>query len=185
MRLRLEQRKHLADRLRHMLIAPRPDLLATAQEQQLLARLDGLEEALGSPRDSNEALRLRIRHLRGRLTWQIETEYHERLTLVHEHLRELEHDVDELNARYDAFVRTRQAATHSYVGYETRIGPLRERVSAAVERLEALMTRQGHVLETVAIAELTDRRARLETYQHQARFAFADSYDRAAKAQVE
>jgi hypothetical protein len=28
------------------------------------------------------------------------------------------------------------------------------------------------------------RRARLETYLNQARFAFADSYDRAAKAQA-
>jgi hypothetical protein len=46
------------------------------------------------------------------------------------------------------------------------------------------MARQGHALETVAIAELTVRRQRLEAYQNQARFAFADSYDRAAQAQA-
>ena len=46
------------------------------------------------------------------------------------------------------------------------------------------MAQQGHVLESVAIDELTGRRERLEAYQNQARFAFADSYDRAAKAQA-
>jgi hypothetical protein len=41
------------------------------------------------------------------------------------------------------------------------------------------------MLEEVAIQELETRRERLEAYQNQARFAFADSYDRAAKAQVQ
>ena len=54
----------------------------------------------------------------------------------------------------------------------------------ALERLATLMARQGHILETVAIEELRVRRERLVAYQNQARFAFADSYDRAAKAQA-
>jgi hypothetical protein len=45
------------------------------------------------------------------------------------------------------------------------------------------MAQQGHLIETVAIDELKTRRARLEVYQTQARYAVADSYDRAAKAQ--
>ena len=45
-------------------------------------------------------------------------------------------------------------------------------------------TAQGEVLEAVAIRELGARRERLAAYQNQARFAFADSYDRAAKAQA-
>jgi hypothetical protein len=186
MRLRLEQRKHVAQRLEHMLIAPRPDLLATGAEQQVAARLDQLEQALQHVSQPDDAgLRLRIRRLKGMLTWNLETEYHQRLTDVHEHLRELDADVEALNSQYDAFVRARQAATHSYVGYEIPINTLRVRVAAALERLKALMARQGHILETVAIDELTTRRALLEAYQNQARFAFADSYDRAAKARVQ
>jgi hypothetical protein len=57
------------------------------------------------------------------------------------------------------------------------------RVRGTLERLSVLMARQGHMLETVAINELKIRRDRLEAYQNQARYAFADSYDRAAKAQ--
>jgi hypothetical protein len=44
--------------------------------------------------------------------------------------------------------------------------------------------RQGKTLEGVAIRELQRRHERLEAYRNQARFAFADSYDRAAKAKA-
>ncbi len=185
-RLRLEQREHLDQRLQHMLIAPRPEYLATGEERFLRSRIDRLRAALPAEDDpAREDLRRRIDRLEGVLTWNLETEYHRRLTDAHEHLRELNEDVDTLTARYEAFVRARQAATHSYVGYETSIVGLRARVHDALERLNVLMARQGHMLETVAIAELTSRRERLEAYQSQARFAFADSYDRAAKAQAQ
>ena len=62
---------------------------------------------------------------------------------------------------------------------------MRRRVSDALGRVNLLMARQGHVLELVAIDELNARRARLETYEDQARFALADSYDRATQAQTE
>ena len=46
------------------------------------------------------------------------------------------------------------------------------------------MAQQGHLIETVAIAELRTRRERLVAYQAHARYAVADSYDRASKAQA-
>lgn len=184
-RLRLEQRKSLQRRLQHMLVAPRPDYLATADELRWGSQIDRLEAALGDATGPDaEALRARIARLKGLLIWNLETQYPERLTEVHKHLRELNVNVDALTAQYNAFVRTRQAAMHSYAGYDKPIDVLRGRVADALARLEVLMDRQGHVLETVAIQELKQRRERLEAYQNQARFAFADSYDRAAKAQA-
>jgi hypothetical protein len=70
---------------------------------------------------------------------------------------------------------------HSYAGYDRPIRHLRERVGEALERVDTLLARQGHVIEAVAIDELTTRRQRLEAYQVQARYAVADSYDRAMK----
>ncbi len=185
MRLRLEQRKHVEQRLQHLLIAPRSDYLMTADERLLATRLAQLDAALADASGPAAAeLRQRIQRLRGALSWRLETEYHQRLTDAHLHLRELNQDVAALTAQYEAFVRTRQAATHSYVGYEGAIDGLETRVAEALERLDLLMARQGHTLETVAIDELALRRQRLEGYLNQARFAFADSYDRAAKAQA-
>jgi tetratricopeptide (TPR) repeat protein len=185
MRLRLEQRESLERRLQHLLIAPRPELLATAEERVLGERIDRLEAALASANHPAQAeLRGRIRRLEGVLVWTLETQYHERLTQAHEHLRDLNADVEALTGRYDAFVRTRQAATQSHVGYEDALRGLRARVADALERLDVLRARQGHVLETVAVDELRARRERLAAQLNQARFAFADSYDRAAKAQA-
>jgi hypothetical protein len=91
--------------------------------------------------------------------------------------------VDALTRQYDSFVRTRQAATHSYIGYDIQIGRLRERVSEALQRVDLLMARQGHMIETVAVNQLAARRERLVAQQTEARFGVADSYDRAARAQ--
>jgi Tfp pilus assembly protein PilF len=180
----LEQRKHLGERLQAMLTAPRPDLLATADERIVGERIALIEKQLGdSDGPESLALRQRAARLRGALRWRLETEYHERLTAAHVHLNELNTHVDALNRQYDAFVRTRQAATHSYVGYDVQIERLRVRVGDALQRVDILMARQGHMIETVAINRLDARRDRLVAQQTQARFAVADSYDRAARDQ--
>lgn len=184
MRLRLEQRQHLNQRLQAMLTAPRPEYLATADERILGERLAVIEKQLQGA-DSAEAVALRERaaRVRGALTWRLRTEYHERLTAAHVHLHELNAHVDALTAQYEAFVRARQAATHSYVGYDVQIARLRERVDAALQRVGIVMARQGHMIETVAINQLKARRDRLVDQQTQARYAVADSYDRATRLQ--
>jgi hypothetical protein len=185
MRLRLEQRKHLRERLQAILTAPRPDFLATADERIAGERIALIEKQLGDS-DTLEsiALRQRAARLRGALTWRLETEYHERLTVAHVHLNELNTHVDALTRQYEAFVRTRQAATHSYVGYDVQIARLRARVGDALQRLDILMARQGHLIETVAINQLETRKERLVAQQTQARYGVADSYDRAARVQA-
>jgi predicted negative regulator of RcsB-dependent stress response len=183
-RLRMEQRDNLEKRLQGILIAPRPDLLATADERIIQQRIRALETALQTSSDPRTvALQERLQRVKGVLTWRLRTEYHERLTQAHEHLRELNADVAVLKTRYDAFVRTRQAAMHSYVGYDIPIDRLRTRVRDALQQVDTLMARQGQLIETVAVNELKARGQRLEVYQTQARYAVADSYDRAAKTQ--
>ena len=144
MRLRLEQRKSLDRRLQHMLIAPRPDYLATADEQRAAAWIEQLEAALAEASGpEHEALQQRLDRLKGVLIWTQETQYHRRLTDTHTHLRELNADVEKLEEQYDAFVRARQTATHSYVGYEAPIAGLRERIASSLERLDTLEDRAG------------------------------------------
>ena len=183
MRLRIEQRKHVGDRLEALLTAPRPEDLATADEQIAGERIALIEQQLSnSDSPASQALQRRAARLRGALTWRLHTEYHERLTAAHEHLNELNTHFDALTREYDSFVRTRQAATQSYVGYDEQITRLRQRVRDALQRADILMARQGHIIETVAINQLQARRERLMSQQTQARYAVADSYDRAARA---
>ncbi len=164
---------------------PRPEFLATREEQAFLARIEHIESQLdGAETPFAAALRQRARRLKGTLTWTLETEYHERLTQFDENLRGLDQAMAVLQAQYDQYVRSRQAATHSYVGYEAPISRLRARVRDSIGKVELLMARQGRLLEVVAIDELVARRDRLENYRDKARFALADSYDRATQAQA-
>jgi tetratricopeptide (TPR) repeat protein len=181
MRLRVEQRDHLQKRLQDILTAPRPALLATTDERLSLERLRQIETALQHSSGENAALCARVQHLQGVLTWRLYTEYPERLTQAHKDLHALNEDVRMLQERHTAFVRARQAAVHSYAGYDQSIQRLRTHVDEALERVDTLLARQGHVIEAVAIDELNTRRQRLEAYQVQARYAVADSYDRALK----
>ena len=185
MRLRIEQHKTLVKRRDDLLTMPRPEFLATPEEQALSLRLEQIETQLKSAHSPfDESLQERARRLRGLLIWALETEFHARLTDFDKHLRALDVAMDELDGRYKAYVRSRQAATHSYAGYRKPVNRLRVRVAGAIEDIDRLMARQGRLLETVAIDELVARRGRLQEYRDKARFALADSYDRATQAQA-
>jgi hypothetical protein len=168
-----------------LLTTPRPEFLATREEQAILARIEYLESNLTSADSAFESgLRRRLQRLKGTLTWTLETEYHVRLGEFDRNLRTLDAAMAVAQEQYDQYVRARQAATHSYVGYEKPINRLRTHVRDSIVQIDRLMARQGQLLEIVAIKELTARRSRLENFRDKARFALADSYDRATQAQA-
>lgn len=185
-RLRMQQRDHLQQRLQRLLIEPRPDLLATADERIVLETIGNIERALQEATGPEvPQLAERLRRLKGAIGWTLHINYPERLTEAHTHLKALNADVAVLNAQYREFVRSRQAAVHSYIGYDDTIARLRTQTRESLQTVNQLMSRQGHLIETVAVSELQSRRQRLEVYQTQARYAVADSYDRATKAQAQ
>jgi len=180
-RLRLEQRDRLDSRLKTMLVSPRPDFLATAPERIFKERIAKLEKQFSY--DANSVTMQRINRLKGVLSWNIKTQYDERLTEAFKHLDDLDKDIARLKAIYASFVRTRQAATQSYEGYDEQIRRLRIKTQQSMEKVNTLMARQGHMLEVMAINELSKRRQKLEQSQVKARFAMAESYDRATMQQ--
>jgi hypothetical protein len=186
MRLRLEQRDRIEQRLKAMLVVPRPDYLATAQERIISEQIALLERNMtaGDLAVPGE-VETRIKRLRGVLHWNIYTEYYRRFTEAHKHLRDLNREVDWLKRQYTSFVRTRQAATQSYEGHDDVIRRQRSLIVKAREKVGGLMARQGHMLETMAVNELSARRERITEFQIKARFAMADSYDRATRAQTQ
>jgi hypothetical protein len=185
MRLRLEQRDRIKHRLKSMLVVPRPDYLATAEERLIRERIALLERKLTSDStDVPTGVEDRIIRLRGVLHWNIYTDYDQRFTEAHEHLLQLNREVDRLKKQYTAFVRTRQVAMQSYDGYDDVIRRQRSLTQNALEKVSKLMSRQGNMLEAMAVNELTARRERLAEFQIKARFAMADSYDRATRTQT-
>jgi chromosome segregation ATPase len=159
--------------------------LTTADERVVLQKLDRLDAQLKNREKASNKTRQRIARLKGVITWNIHTQYQERFTKATEHLHELDKHVKKLKEIYNEFVRTRQAATQSYKGYDKQLQRLRIKIRQAQEKVQVLMARQGHMIEVMAINELELRRKRLEEYQVKARFAMAESYDRATKKKQE
>lgn len=185
-KLRLEQRNNLASKIKNMLVSPRPEHLATSDERQALNRIMALKEiSVTNPQLVDAQMRQRINRLRGVLLWRVESEYDQRLTDAYNNLVDLDEVIKKLKSAYNSFIRTRQAATQSYEGYTIPIRQLRTRLFAAQRKLKSVAAKQGRMLEAMAIHELDSRRKRLEDYQIKARFALAESYDRATKAQVD
>ncbi len=184
-RLRREQHRMLVKRKEDMLTSPRPEFLATREEQAMLNRIELLDAELehfdGAMADT---MRERLARVRGAITWTLDTEYHDRLARFDDNLRNLNAAMATMQSQYDAYVRTRQAATHSYEGYERPMDGLRRDVKTAMATVDRLMALQGRKLEAAAIEELRARRDRLQGYRDKARFALADSYDRATQKQA-
>ncbi len=184
MRLRKEQRVQIEKKLRAMLSAPRPDYLATAGERVIASQLDVFEQQMTlDGKVAAPMIEARIRRLRGVLSWQIDADYDRRLTEAYHHLHALNADMAKLENQYASFVRTRQAATLSYQGYDATIRRQRQLIRTARVEVGTLMARQGHLLEMMAVTELESRRDRLDAFIVKTRFALADSYDRAARGQ--
>jgi tetratricopeptide (TPR) repeat protein len=185
MRLRAEQHKMLVHRRDDLLTTPRPEFLATEDERALIMRIERLEAQLdGAGFPSSEEMVSRLKRIRGVLSFVLETEYHARLTEFDRNLRSLDEAMKVAQVEYDEYVRSRQAATHSYVGYRKPIDGMRNDVGEARAQVDLLMARQGRLLEILAIDELMVRKSHLEVYGDKARFALADSYDRASQAQA-
>jgi tetratricopeptide (TPR) repeat protein len=185
MRLRMAQRDEIQKRLKNLLVAPRPAYLVTSAERIYGERLTRLEAQLtAGGKTVSPDIAARVARLRGVLQWNLHTDYDRRLTEAYKRLQDLNTQVELLRKRYASFVRTRQAATQSYEGYEPVIRRQRTAILASGEKVSMLMARQGNLLENMAVNELIKRRDRLADFQIKARFAMADSYDRATQAQV-
>lgn len=184
MKLRLAQRNKIGDRLHKMLIAPRPDYLAKVDERLALNKIYRLEKKYAKDSAANvNGINARISRLKGVIQWNIDTEYQQRFTEADKNLALLNEHVNELENNYRSFVRTRQSATQSFVGYDDSIRQLKNKIKFAGEKVDLLLIRQGRMLELMSINELKARRKRIEELQIKARFSVAESYDRAVKAQ--
>ena len=96
-------------------------------------------------------------------------------------------DLDDLSKRlasWDVNNLKAISVSQNHQAYDAQIRQLKNRAYDAKQKVEALMARQGQILEMMAINELNRRRKHLQDYQAHARFALADSYERASRTQT-
>lgn len=155
--------------------------LMTAQELATWERLTAIETRLAAlPDDArSRALRDKQARLCGVLLWQVHADYKARL---HAARKELAASAAPIAASEALAVRARHAyasAPAAFEGFDGRIAGLSDRVRATREETGRLLAAQAQWVTRLAQTELQLRKRRVDAYLVQARFALAQTYDKA------
>jgi hypothetical protein len=158
--------------------------LGTAEEREQWARVQRLEAALASapPGEDTDELKDRLRLVKGVLFFHMNDAFNARMWQQHRTIKDLDLALHEAQSRWIRVERARKSVPTNTGEFAARVAALKQRIDALQERLAATEQKQNAYLAEVAVQELEQQKARLETYQVQARFALATMYDRAANS---
>lgn len=158
--------------------------LGTSEQRAQWARIQSIEQSLAGAPDNehNAALRERLRLLRGVLQWRLREANQGRIYHARRNLREADELLAETQLRWQRLADVRQSIPDNTGEFAARVAASKARLDALRVRLSAARVAQNRLLAQLAINELEAQKARIATYELQARFALATIYDRAASA---
>ncbi|MGA8708194.1 MAG: hypothetical protein WB646_14535 [Steroidobacteraceae bacterium] len=156
--------------------------LGTPEEREQWSRATGLGDQLsampaGLERDES---RDKLRLIQGVLYWRLDADFNARAYREQRALREVDAGLEELQNRWTRLEQARGTVLANTQDFSARIAALAARVKDMRQRLAQASDQQNQYLESVAEAELTEQKQRLDAYALQARFALADIYDRSS-----
>jgi len=182
----VDQLQHRRDDLDARLgsIEARQDVaaLGSAQERERWEQVRQLEDALAAaPHDEqNDALRDRLRLVKGVLFYQLNDAFKAREWQERRTLKDLDLALHEAQSRWIRVDRARRSVPTNTGEFASRLAVLKTRITELQGRLVGAEKAQQAYLQQIAVAELSDQKDRLDAYEVQARFALATMYDKAA-----
>jgi lipopolysaccharide biosynthesis regulator YciM len=182
----VDQLQHRRDDLDARLnsIEARQDVaaLGSPQERARWEQVRQLEDALATaPHDEhNDALRERLRLVRGVLFYQLNDAFKAREWQERRTLKDLDLALHEAQSRWIRVDRARRSVPTNTGEFAARLAVLKTRITELQARLVSAEKAQQGYLQQIAVAELSDQKERLDAYEVQARFALATMYDKAA-----
>src|SRR5580692_1361881 len=184
----VDQLQHRRDDLdaRLTAIEARQDVaaLGSPEERMHWEQIRQIEDALvGAPHDAaNDALRDKVRLLKGVLFYQLTDAFKARQWQERRTLKDLDLALHEAQSRWIRVDKARHSVPTNNGEFAARLAALKARISELQGRLASAQKAQQGYLQQIAVAELSDQKDRLDAYEVQARFALATMYDKAANA---
>jgi hypothetical protein len=156
--------------------------LGTAAERAQWTKIRALEAPLANEPagEATEAMRDKLRLIKGVLQWRLDEKFRERDYTLRNTLRDIDAGLNQLQNRWSRVQRARASAPEKTAGFAERINALVARLAQLRADLETMRERQNAFLSQLAQAQLLAQKDRLAAYEVQAQFALADMYDRAA-----
>ncbi len=180
-----QRRDDLAARL--SAIESRQDVaaLGSTEERAQWEQMRQLEDTLAAaPHDpENDALRERLRLVKGVLFYQLNDAFKARQWQEGRTLKDLDLALSEAKSRWIRVDRARRSVPTNTGEFAARLDALKTRITQLQGRLAAAEKAQQDYLQQMAVAELSDQKDRLDAYEVQARFALATMYDKAASGE--
>lgn len=174
----------IEQKLDQLLVNRQPETLANDNELSAFNRLKQIKQAANQlPATQKTTVMERAARLEGSVQWLLESEFDQRQTNMHQYLIDLDEEIRVLEETRASFLRARQAAIQSYQGYDRKLKQLSRKVKQALSKVKSTKARQGKALEKMSMDALDARRKKLEEFVAKARFAMAESFDRAAAKQ--
>jgi len=158
--------------------------LGSPDERAHWTKVREIESVLASaPHDAaNDALRDRLRVVKGVLYFEMDQAFKARVWQQRRTLRDLDLALAEAQERWIRVEKARQSVPMHTGDFALRVAALRERIGALQTRLVAMREKQNQYLARLAASELEAQKSRLAAYEVQARFELASMYDRAANS---
>ncbi len=156
--------------------------LGSPDQRASWAKVRELESALASaPHDpANDALRERLRVVKGVLYFEMDQAFKARVWQERRTIRDLDLALSEAQERWIRVQRARRSVPTNTGEFASRVAALQERIAMLQTRLTAMRQRQNEYLARLAVSELDAQKVRLAAYEVQARFELASMYDRAS-----
>jgi Tetratricopeptide repeat len=156
--------------------------LGTPSEQQTWVRLKRIEDFLSAHPDDPDLADMREQHrlLKGVMYWRLSESFKARLWNERRAVKELEANIKNTQKQSVLVRQARDTVPATSGGFSEKIAGVRGRIDALQERLGVTSQKQNQYLQALAIRELEGQKARIETYQIQARYELAAIYDRAS-----
>jgi hypothetical protein len=154
--------------------------LGTPAEQHTWARLKRIENFLNAHPDDSDLAEMREQHrlLKGVMYWRLSESFKARLWNERRAVKELAASIKDTQKQSVLVRQARATVPSTSGGFSERIAGIRGRIDALQLRLAETSDKQNRYLQVLAIRELEAQRARIETYQIQARYELAAIYDR-------
>jgi lipopolysaccharide biosynthesis regulator YciM len=182
----VDQLQHRRDDLEARLatIDARQDVaaLGSSEERAHWEQIRQIEDGLGNaPHDeSNDALRERLRLVKGVMFYQLTDAFKARQWQERRTLKDLDLALHEAQSRWIRVDRARRSVPTNTGEFAARLATLKTRITEMQARLVGAEHAQQGYLQQIATAELSAQKDRLDAYEVEARFALATMYDKAA-----
>jgi len=155
--------------------------LATADEVEKLQLLKNNQKNYNQLKNSSEEgaveAREKYRLLKGRLQWELETDYPVRIWAMKRELQQLNKVVTDMNKSMESLETAWKSAPFEFANFNARIENKEAQINSLKKRINRAITEQESKLRVMALEELRLHRNQIKLYHDRALYAKARLYD--------